>query len=308
MIHCFLCMAFAMAAVPLIWGAPERAAHPGVSPWPERIVRLGARVGSAPLFSALLGWESWRICVAALRERAALSERYLGEREASGLLIGVLALASCALAWLLGVLWAAPLLFCAGFLLAPVGAQNLERHRKEAIARAMPDLLRSLSSSLGAGQTLTQAIGYVGYHTKGEAGRAFVRASLEVQCGMSVAQALQDLEASLDAPGVSLLACALVVSQRTGAPLDGLLRRSAELVEEQATLKAELATKTAQVRLSARLVMVMPILLVGFLAALTPDYRAGLATPLGAGCLVVAAVLDVVALLSMRKIMAGVRP
>lgn len=105
---------------------------------------------------------------------------------------------------------------------------------------------------------------------------------------------------------MGLLSCALVISQRTGAPMAGLLERSAVLVEEREGLAGLLRTKTAQVRLSAAVVMVLPVLLVAILALISPDFRAGCATPVGAGCMAVAVVLDLCALAAMRRIMARV--
>ncbi len=305
---CVLCCLFAMASVRLCLASPPGNARASRVLLHRRILDLCAWLGSAPPISALAASEPWITCEDALREEAAKRELYLGRREAAGAMVAAIAVASLVFGWLAGSLLATVVALPFGFFAVPAIASTLERKRRDAIAAVMPDLLRSLSSSLGAGKTLTQAIGYVGSHAKGDAGRAFLRASLAVQCGMSVSEALDELERTLDAPGVSLLTCALTVSQRTGAPLDDLLRRSAALVEEQQALKAELATKTAQVRLSAHLVMILPAALVAFLALLTPDYRQGLSNPVGLACLLIAVVLDVVALFAMRRIMAEVKP
>ncbi len=308
MTYCLLACVSAFLAVALLVSPARERGAAGRLVLHRRLLDLCTELGSTRPLLALEAWDPWRACVGAVREHAANYEIYLGDRAASGaMVLGALG-AALVVSWLLGSLWAWPVALACALAAVPVVARSLERARRDAVARAMPDLLRSLSSSLGAGKTLTQAIGYVGTHTPGDAGRAFTRASLAVQCGMSVNQALADLERSLDAPGVALLTCALVVSQRTGAPLDDLLNRSAALVEEQETLKAELTTKTAQVRLSARLVMALPVALVAFLAALTPDYRAGLATPVGLACLLIAIVLDAVALVAMKRIMDQVSP
>ena len=109
-----------------------------------------------------------------------------------------------------------------------------------------------------------------------------------------------------DAPGVELMVCALSVSARTGAPLQGLFLRSARLAERRFELERELTAKTAQVRLSARIVSALPVLLVAALVLVSPDYRAGVATPVGLGCVLVAALLDVVALSIIRRLMRSV--
>ena len=50
----------------------------------------------------------------------------------------------------------------------------------------------------------------------------------------------------------------------------------------------------------------LPVLLVAALVLVSPDYRAGVATPVGLGCVLVAALLDVVALSIIRRLMRSV--
>lgn len=178
-----------------------------------------------------------------------------------------------------------------------------ELRRSRALAEEMPGVFRALSSALGSGQTLTQAIAYVGAHEKGEAAHEFFVASLRLRCGMGVSEVLDQLDRELDAPGVGLLVTALSISQRTGSPLRELFQRSANLVESHRQMERELVVKTAQVRLSARVVCLLPLALVGILSLISPDFQEGAATPLGMGCLLVALAMDGAALVIMRRLM-----
>lgn len=173
------------------------------------------------------------------------------------------------------------------------------REREEAVA-AMPGVYRTLSLALGSGQTLAQAVAYVGMHDRGPAAEAFARLSLRLRCGMATEDAVGELARELEAPGAGLLAAALVISHRTGSPLGDLLMRSAALAERQGELGRLLGVKTAQVRLSVRVVCLLPAAMVCVLALVSPDFQAGLVTPLGAGCVALAALLDGVALLVIR--------
>ena len=181
-----------------------------------------------------------------------------------------------------------------------------EAARRRELARQVPDVFRSLAGALGAGRTLTQAISYVGSLGDGPLNREFARASLMVSCGTGATEAVGRVAKVTDAPGVELMVCALSVSARTGAPLQGLFLRSARLAERRFELERELTAKTAQVRLSARIVSALPVLLVAALVLVSPDYRAGVATPVGLGCVLVAALLDVVALSIIRRLMRSV--
>lgn len=180
-----------------------------------------------------------------------------------------------------------------------------QRERREALG-AMPGIYRTLSVALGSGQTLSQAVAYVGAHEHGKVARVFARMSLRLRCGASTEEAVDLLARELSVPGAGLLATALVISHRTGSPLRNLLLRSAALAERQEEFERTLGVKTAQVRLSVRIVCLLPVVMMGILALMSPDFQAGLATPVGMGCVTVAAVLDVIALVVIRRLMRGV--
>lgn len=180
------------------------------------------------------------------------------------------------------------------------------RTRVKELSREMPEVFRTLALALGSGQTFAQAIGYVGAHAQGPAGKAFSHCSLRLGCGATVEEAIGALREELDTPGVGLLSTALVVSQRTGSPLKGLFGYAAELLEGRSESERLLAVKTAQVRLSVRIVTLMPPVLVGALALLSTDFRAGLTTMPGMVSLGLATAMDVCAILIVRRLLAGV--
>lgn len=193
-----------------------------------------------------------------------------------------------------------------GCALVPAWRAKRVRARRQELARQVPDAFRSLAGALSAGRTLPQAISYVGSLGTGPLNQEFARASLLVSCGAPATEAVEGIASRTDAPGIDLMVCALVVSARTGAPLQGLFLRSAQLVERRFELERELDAKTAQVRLSAKIVSGLPACLVALLALFSPDFRVGLATPVGAGCVGAAVVLDVAALFVIRRLMHGV--
>ena len=107
---------------------------------------------------------------------------------------------------------------------------------------------------------------------------------------------------------MAVLGTSLQISQRTGSSLNELFARTALMVSDGVALRRELSVKTSQVRLSARIVASMPVLLAAALVLLSADYRAGLAMPAGRLCLGVAVLLDISALWFIRRQMKGVIP
>lgn len=182
-------------------------------------------------------------------------------------------------------------------------ATRRERERRQALESAMPEAFQALAISLGSGHSLAQALRFVGNHAQEPVRSEFLQASLEISCGLSATDALNGLLERLPAPGMDLVSSALVVSQRTGAPLKDLLASAASMVGERIELARRLEVKTAQARLSARLVGVMPVAMMAALTLLSSDFRAGAASPGGALAIAVAMALDVCAWLLIRRIM-----
>lgn len=281
------------------------------SGWGLRTAWRGLRdvcfaLGEVPPASLLVKLESWKSLSDELSH--GLLERGIvaGRNEAcAGAILGLAALS-------LG-LWAfsaSPLGLIVGVMgslvAVPLWYSTRQRARERALIDEMPEVFRTLAMALGSGETLTQAVEYVGVHTRGYAREAFVRAAMRLRCGASTEEAMAGLSRELDAPGVGLLTTALVIAQRTGSPLRGLFQSSAQLVERQGEYERMLAVKTAQVRLSVRIVCLLPLVLVFLLSLISVDFQHGVTTLPGMVSLLVAAGMDGCALLIIRHLMRGV--
>ena len=267
---------------------------------------LASAVGSSALVALLLGFSPWSSASDEVSVRLARRGTVVGREEACGALVLAGALASVFLC----VLARSPLGGFVGILGCLVGVPLWDASRRRARERAlideMPEVFRTLAMALGSGETLTQAIEYVGVHERGYAARAFVNAALRLRCGSSTEEAMDALARELEAPGVGLLTTALVIAQRTGSPLRGLFQSSAQLVERQGEYERMLAVKTAQVRLSVRIVCLLPLVLVALLSLISQDFQSGVTTVPGLASLAVASLMDAGALLLIRSMMRGV--
>ncbi len=271
-----------------------------------RMRRICTLVGATPLVGVMLRLASWRNMADSLAHALGHRGLYVGREEACALF----ALASAVLALAAGLSARTALGCVVGMLAVAVGVElwhsSRVRARERALIDEMPQVFRTLAMALGSGETLTQAIEYVGVHERGYAGEAFVRVALRLRCGASTEDAMAQLSSELDAPGVGLLVTALAIAQRTGSPLRSLFQSSARLVERQGEYERLLAVKTAQVRLSVRIVCLLPLVLVCLLSLISVDYQNGLSTPAGTVSLLVAAGMDGCALVLIRRLMRGV--
>lgn len=306
---CVACGALAWVACFLVTGS-------GQSDGPIAVARLQSLrrairktvvfVSGTRAIDLALRWGAFSGMAHEIERWSACLPKPLDHREAAAVQL-VLMIAACSL----GGFVAQSLLGCAVLALAiVVGMQTRGNARRRSVrmelAHGMPGVLRTLATAMGSGHTLVQAMEYVGLHERGLVAEPFARTSLRLRCGMSVEAALSALEKELEAPGVDLLVTALAISQRTGSPLRELFQRSALLVEEHEERERLLAVKTAQVRLSVRIVCCLPPLMVCVLSLISPDFQQGLFTTPGMVCIVLAAAMDGVALLVIRRILEGV--
>lgn len=295
-----LCSA-AMVLIAFSADAPTRFAARAA--WrAERLVRAAIDgLTRSRAVEAALSLDAARQAVEGLRKAVGKRGLVLSSAEGGALLI-VCAAASSLLGAVLLWSWIGAAAGLAVFIAG--AAMRVSRTRNahaQALSQDMPAVFRSLAVSLGAGLTLSQAIAYAGSRENSVAAPAFAQCSLRLMCGESYDDALDALAAELPTQGIGLLSSALAISHQTGSPLQGLFTRSALLIERAGELERLLSVKTAQVRLSVRVVCLLPAILVLLLAAISPDFQHGLTTPIGIGSLAMAAVMDGAAVMIVRR-------
>ena len=169
---------------------------------------------------------------------------------------------------------------------------------ERALERELPDALRRVAAELGAGRTPDRALAAAAA-VGGGAGEAFALAGRRAAAGEEIASAL----ASALGERARFAAAAVSLQLRSGGDLPALLRSLALRLDERRGVNAEIRALTAQARLSARVVPLLPIVglaLAGLLDA--GAVRLLLTTAPGLAIIAVAAVLDLAGLLAIRAI------
>ena len=299
--------AAAASAMPWLGEAPAPlAAERLVRNALRRALELIRRLGASRAAGVLLGMSGWQELAGEATSRAERAGATLEPGDAAAAAVAAAVCAGAMASVLFDTWLMLPLALVALFVGVPaLSARHAVLRRREANA-AMPAVFRTLSVAMGAGMTLVQAAEYAGARTGGAVGEAFARLALRLRCGVATETALSELSDELHTPGAGLLSTARAISHRTGSPLQGLFQRSAALVERQGEFERLLAVKTAQVRLSVRVVCLLPAVMVALLAAISPDFQKGLSTPAGAGSVALAALLDVAAVAIIRRLVGKV--
>jgi tight adherence protein B len=247
--------------------------------------------------------------VAPLRRRGpAESHAEAAERRRLALLLAAVLGAA---GWLLGGAVAGLLCAAAGpWLLARAVATRRERWREDLCAGA-PIVARGIADALAAGRSIRGAISACA-----AAGGATRAADAELAAtarafalGARTDAVLERLRARAAAPAWDTIVAAILLQRDAGGDLAGLLRAIAADLEDARRAEADARTATAQARMTAQIVGVLPIgaAVVGELAAPGSLARM-LGEPLPAALVVVAALLELVAMLLVRRLARLDRP
>jgi tight adherence protein B len=202
------------------------------------------------------------------------------------------------------LLAAAALLAC---IASTAGAQRLpvallQRIRgvraERALERELPDALRRVAAELGAGRTADRAL-TAAAAAGGGAGQAFALAGRRAAAGEEIGTAL----AAALGERARFAAAAISLQLRAGGDLPALLRSLARRLDERRGVNAEIRALTAQARLSARVVPLLPVVGLALAALLDAGaVRLLLTTAPGLAIVAVAAALDLAGLLAIRAI------
>ena len=177
------------------------------------------------------------------------------------------------------------------------------RRAQRALAAQLPDVARSLARGVAAGLPFDEACGRASAALEEPAGGLLEAIARDLRAGVPPATALAPLAA---ASGGALVAGAVVLHEELGGDLARGLHALADGLADRARLEGELRAVTAQARLAARLVPVVPVAAAAMLALASPaSMEPLLGTPAGLAVVAASGSLTALGLVLVRRIMAG---
>jgi len=166
-----------------------------------------------------------------------------------------------------GVIGAAVLLVFSLLFVNNVAARQRKRFEGQ-----LPDTLNLLATSLRAGYSLLQAIEAVGEEAPEPTRREFGRAIAEIRLGRQMDDALSDIAERMASQDFDWTVLAINIQREVGGNLAEVLQTTAETMVQRNRLRREMKALTAEGRISAIVLSVMPILLFVAISILNPGY------------------------------------
>ena len=177
--------------------------------------------------------------------------------------------------------------------------------RRDAIAAEAPAIARGLADALAGGHSVRGAIVSAarGGGVRGPAGEELRLAAAALDLGERTDDVLRAFARHAGPGPCDTLAAAVLLQRDAGGDLAGLLRSLAAALEARGRVVAEARSATAQARFTALVVTGMPIAAVALGELAKPGFVVSLAaSPLTGAMIGVALVLQVVALVLVRRI------
>ena len=236
-----------------------------------------------------------------------LAERNMaatGETALSVLLASMLAMAIAVGALTGSVVGAFACPICIACVLAVLvgGAKD---KRLEEVREAVPNALESMASCFSSGFTLLQTFQQVAEDTSGPLGATFAQSAHVLEMGGSAEKALAGLREGAHASELAFVAVALDVQHQSGGGMRQVLEAATDTVKGELALRRSLRVQTAQAKLSARVVVVMPFILVAAFSLASPDFLSPFfSSPAGYALLALAVIMQVAGILLVRRALA----
>jgi len=136
----------------------------------------------------------------------------------------------------------------------------------------LPDTITLLANSLRAGSSFLQGIELVTREARPPISEEFDRVVRDMQLGMALQPALNNLVRRLDSEDLELMVTAIQIQSQVGGNLATVLDSIAFTIRERIRIKGEINTLTAMQRYSGYVITLLPVGLAGILFVISPTY------------------------------------
>jgi tight adherence protein B len=146
----------------------------------------------------------------------------------------------------------------------------------------LPDAIDVMVRGLKSGLPITEMVGNVAQDFDGPVGAEFTRMSNALTIGKNLEDALWETAERIDVAEFNFLAVSVALQRETGGNLTETLRNLSDLLRKRQQMRLKIKALSAEARASAYIIGALPIVMVGVLYVMNPDYMSRLfAEPTG---------------------------
>jgi len=193
----------------------------------------------------------------------------------------------------------------AGLAVVPAFIVHRKRSKRLlAFAEALPDALQLLAGSMRSGFSFVQAVGAVAQEAAEPMGTQLQLAFNENRLGRPLEDSLDDVADRMESADLAWVVMALRIQREVGGNLAELLDTVAHTIAERERIRREISALTAEGRLSAGFLGVLPFGLALVILLVNPSYLEPLWTePAGIALVVGAVLLNITGFIWLRNVL-----
>lgn len=159
-----------------------------------------------------------------------------------------------------------------GYLIPNLVIQFKMSRRAKKLNSQLPDALSVIANGIRAGFSFNQAVSLVVKDMEAPISEEFGKLLRENSMGKPMDEALEALSARTGDEDLDIVITALLIQRQVGGSLADVLETIAETIRERVKLKGDIRTMTAQGKLSATIVSIMPLIMGVMMSAVSPGY------------------------------------
>ena len=225
-----------------------------------------------------------------------------GSAIAAFIVVGLLCLTSADPSWT-KIIFLAMIAVAVTFPIPRLYLRHLKKQRLQKFSDQLEDALLSMSSSLKAGFSINQAMESVAQENRSPISFEFKLLTNEIRLGVSLEEALENMNKRMMSPDLELVSVAIITARQTGGELTGVLERLAGVIRERVRIQQKIRSLTAQGRMQAWIIGLVPFALMLALFYIAPDMMDSFFSNfVGILLLIGVIVLDICGFLMIRKI------
>jgi tight adherence protein B len=214
---------------------------------------------------------------------------YLLIRIAVPLLLSLVAL----LVW--RTVFVLPIALLVGFVVPIFWMRSRRRRRNRDFNEQLSETLTMIAGSLRGGFSLIQSVSNASKESQEPTKSELRRVTQEIQLGLSLSQALENLVKRVESEDLDLVVTAIKIHARVGGNLTNILENISTTIRERTKLKREIRVITSMQRLSSYIIGILPFALALIIFSINPQYMLRLFEPGWTLCIPIGAVVTSVA-------------
>lgn len=175
--------------------------------------------------------------------------------------------------------------------------------RRSAFTEQLSDCLTTVANALRAGYSFQQAVDVVSKEMEPPISDEFARVANDVAMGINLDEALEQMARRVESSDFDLVVTAVLIQREIGGNLAQVLDSISDTIIERIRMKREIQALTAQGRLSAVVLVLLPFFVGAFMYIFNHDqFILLLEEPAGQVALAVSLVMEVIGIFVIKKI------